>query len=522
VTSTAVPRAGASSFGGVPEGEPRGWLLDAVLVLGVTAAAVWLRVEPLGPSSLWLDDAWVAIVYRTEGLTELRYVGFAAPGFVVVLRAWLGLVGFSETAAQTLPFVAGVAAPGLAYLVGRRFGWHRAAALVAAAVLVFSPMAMDYATRVKPYTIESVLALALLWAALHLLDDVRSTRRWTTFAGVGALATMVSAFLAPYVAAGVAAGIVRGLLDRDREAVSRGSAATLAYGAFAGAWYLGVLAPAVTTSVSAFWSGNYVVLTEGVATAIAGARAAASGVAEGLVGLPVAVTLLVLLLATVIVGLRRLEHAVLLVTPTLVAAVLAAAQLAPLGGGRTDIYLYPGLALLVAGGAEPIVRTLARRRGWVAWGVPVVVAATLAVVTDPVTPYPRQDVRPLIVELEERREPRDAVLIYPATMWAYALYTSDGFALEEDVVSAWGFAPVFDDERTYVLPPGRDDPGAYAPTVEQLQEGERRVWLLASHWREDYDDLQEQLREAGFVLVGVSADDGAELGLWERSRTVAG
>jgi hypothetical protein len=517
VTSTAVPRAGASSFGGVPEGGSRGWLVDVALVLVVTAVAAWLRVEPLGPSSLWLDDAWVALVYRTEGLTELRYVGFSAPGFVVALRAWLGVVGFSETAAQTLPFVAGVAAPGLAYLVGRRFGWHRAAALVAAAVLVFSPMAMDYATRVKQYTVESVLALAVLWAALYLLDDVRSTRRWTTVVGVGALATMGSAFLAPYVAAGVAAGLTRALLDRDREAVSRGSAAALAYGAFAGAWYLGVLAPAVTTSVSAFWSGHYVVLTEGVATAIAGARAAASGVSEGLVELPVAVTLVVLLLATVIVGLRRLEHAVLLVIPTLVAAVLAAAQLAPLGGGRTDIYLYPSLALLVAGGADAIVRALARRRGWVAWGVPVVAAMTLAVVTDPVTPYPRQDVRPLVMDLEERREPRDAVLIYPATMWAYSLYTSDRFSLEEDLVSAWGFAPAFEDERTYVLPRGRDDPGAYTATVEQLEERERRVWLLASHWREDYDDLREQLRAAGFELVDAETRDGAELGLWERS-----
>jgi hypothetical protein len=48
-----------------------------------------------------------------------------------------------------------------------------------------------------------------------------------------------------------------------------------------------------------------------------------------------------------VVLLRRPLVAVLLVTPTMLAYLLAVLQVAPLGD-RTDIYLYPSLALLAA------------------------------------------------------------------------------------------------------------------------------------------------------------------------------
>jgi hypothetical protein len=509
-----VPSSAATLPRAEPAGAPpRRWIVDGALVAVLVVLAAWLRLGPLGPSSLWLDDAWVALASRTEGLTELRYVGFSAPGFAVLLWAWFRLVGFSELTAQALPFAAGILAPGLGFLVARRFGWHRAAATVGGLVLVASPMAVDYATRVKPYTIESVLALGLLALALHLLREVAAPRRWAAFVAAAALATTISAFLAPYAAAGLAAGLVRARTEGDRLAVSRGLAAGLAYGAFAGAWYLAVLAPAVTTSVSAFWSGHFLVLTEGVGPAVDSVTSAATGVAVGLVALPAGLTVLALLGGAVSVAFRRSDHAVLLVVPSVVAVLLAALQLAPLGGGRTDIYLYPSLALLLAGGADGLVRVLP---GWATWVVPGAVLATLGIGAEPVTAYPAQDVRPLVAELEQRRQPGDALLVYPATMWAYALYTSDDLALEADPVSAWGFAPVFDDERTYVLPRGRDDPGAYTPTVEQLGEREQRVWLLASHWRDDYEDLREQLGRAGFEQVELQERPGARLSAWER------
>lgn len=514
MTSTAPPQARTSPRpGSHPAGDSR-WWVDAVALLVVAVVAGWLRSEALGPSSLWLDDAWVALASRTDGLTELRYVGFAAPGFVVMLRGWFDLVGFSETTAQALPFAAGVIAPATAYLVGRRMAWHRAAALVPAIVLVFSPMAMEQATRVKQYTIESVLALGLLAVALYLLADVRSGRRWATFVAAAALATTVSAFLAPYAAAGVGAGLTLALSGRDRVAVRNGLVAGVAYGAAAGAWYLVVLAPAVTSSISSFWSEHFLVVTEGAGPALASLRDAAVGVAGGLVSVPPAVTVVALVAAVLVLALHRPEHAVLLVTPLAVAVALAVLQLAPLGGGRTDVYLYPALALLLGGAAQALVVALPRGTGW---AVPLVVTAALAGLAEPVTPYPVQDVRPLVDVLEDEQSPGDAVVLYPATIWAYALYTSGDIALEPDARSSWGFAPRFADPSVHPLPPGRDDPDAYLPTVTRVTGDVERIWLLASHRRADHAELEQQLRDAGFEQRDLLQREGAWLGRWERS-----
>jgi hypothetical protein len=508
------PRVGDRSSHPTPRWS---WLLDGLLLLAVTALAVWLRLEPLGPSSLWLDDAWVAVAHRVDTLAELRAVGVSAPGFVVLLRAWLLLVGYSETAAQLLPFVAGVAAPGLLYVVVRRLGWDRLAGLAGAALLTVSPMAVEYAARVKQYTLETVLAIGVFALTAWLLDDVRDRRRWAALVGLGLLATTVSAFVAPYVVAAVAAGLLLAARRRDVLALCRGLVAGASYGFVALVWYLAALRPMVTPALQEFWSDGYLDAEagDGVTTRVIEVL---GGVLEGLSPLPVPLTGGLLVLALVGLTLRTPVWGLAVATPTVVAVVLAALELAPLGGGRTDIYLYPSYALLLAGGLDALMR-----RGPPGWRsrapgalVPLAVTGALLVTAEPAGSYPRSDVRPLATELTEQRED-EALLVYPATVWAYALYTDDEIALQDDPASSWGFSPRFADDATYVLPPGRDDPGAYLPTVERLLDDEvTDLWLLASHWRDDYAALQEQLSDAGFDQVAETRRDGAELTRWER------
>jgi hypothetical protein len=494
------------------------WLLDGLLLLAVTALAVWLRLEPLGPSSLWLDDAWVAVAHRVDTLAELRAVGVSAPGFVVLLRAWLLLVGYSETAAQLLPFVAGVAAPGLLYLVVvRRLGWDRLAGLAGAALLTVSPMAVEYAARVKQYTLETVLAIGVFALTVWLLDDVRDRRRWAALVGLGLLATTVSVFVAPYVAAAVAAGLLLAARRRDVLALRRGLVAGATYGLVALVWYLVALRPMVAPALQEFWSDGYLDAASGAGVA-SRVIEILGRVLEGLSPLPVPVTGGLLVLALVGLALRAPVWAFAAATPTVVAVVLAALELAPLGGGRTDIYLYPSYALLMAGGLDALVRPRPSRRTSRASRalVPLAVTGALLVTAEPAGSYPRSDVRPLATELTEQRED-EALLVYPATVWAYALYTDDEIALQDDPASSWGFSPRFADDATYVLPPGRDDPGAYLPTVERLLDDEvTDLWLLASHWRDDYAALQEQLSDVGFERVAETRRDGAELTRWER------
>ena len=529
---------GAVAVGG---GTSRG-RVDLAIDLGVAAAliglALTLRWPALDPSSLWLDDAWVALVDRTSGWQELRSVGFAAPGFAALLQGWFAVVGFSELTAQLPALVAGVLTPAAAYLVACWRGWHRAGALVAGVVLAVGPVTVTYATRVKQYTLEGLLGVVLLALALWLLDDRTDPRRWAIFVGAGAVGTVVSAFLAPTVAAGLAAAMVASLVERDRAGARWAAGWGVLYGAGALAWYLVVLAPAVTSSISGFWADDFLVVGEGPGALLGSLGTAWAGVLRGFLplgeaGVPVVLATGVLVLAGVALALagggvaggpdrghRGPVLAVLLLTPSLVAVGLAALQLAPLGGGRTDLYLYPSLALLLAAGTDVVLRWTQRWRQ-LAIGASVAVlgvAVSLVLVAEPVAGYPRYDVRPLVGTMEAEAGSDDALLIYPATVWAYALYTSTDIHLEPDPVSSWGFYPRFADPRVVVLPPGRDDPDAYRPTVAALgaETDAEVVWLLASHWREDIEDLGAQLEAVGFSGTEVERRDGARLVRWER------
>jgi hypothetical protein len=198
-----------------------------------------------------------------------------------------------------------------------------------------------------------------------------------------------------------------------------------------------------------------------------------------------------------------------------IAVVLASLQLAPLGGGRTDLYLYPSLTVLLAAGVDAGIG-LARRWGLVAATsgslVALALAGWLVAGAERAPDYPREDVRPLVDRMEAAAGEDEAILVYPATVWAYALYTSADIHLADDPVSSWGFSPQIEDPRVAVLPRGRDEPGAYLPTVAELRDGEWDVvWLLASHWREDLDALRGQLAEAGFDGEEVARRDGAVL-----------
>ncbi len=506
----------------MPEGVLQG--VDAVVLAGLVGVALALRWPGLDPSSLWLDDAWVALAHRTSGWSELRMVGFSAPGFAVLLKGWLGLVGFSELAAQLPALVAGVVSPAVAYALVVWRGWHRPAGVSAGIVLAVSPIAVTYATRVKQYTTEGLLALVLLGLALWLADAPDRGGRWAAFIGAGAVATVVSSFLAPYVGAGVLAGLVAALLARDGRTAWRAVAWGALYGVAALGWYLAVLAPAVTTSISGFWAEDYLAVDAGLGGFVASLASAVGGVLEGLlpvapalglVGLGVAIALVVLARDGRVTAGRAWPSLALLLTPMVVAVVLASSQLAPLGGGRTDLYLYPALVLMIAAGADAGIR-FARR-----WGVVAATSTSLVVLAlagwllagaERAPDYPRYDVRPLVERMEGSAGEDEAILVYPATVWAYALYTSADIHLADDPVSSWGFSPRVEDPRVAVLPPGRDDPDAYLPTVAEVRDGEWEVvWLLASHWREDLDALRLQLAEAGFDGEVVERRDGAVL-----------
>jgi hypothetical protein len=123
-------------------------------------------------------------------------------------------------------------------------------------------------------------------------------------------------------------------------------------------------------------------------------------------------------------------------------------------------------------------------------------------------------VRPLIAEVEARLQPGDTVLVYSATRWAYALYTSAPVAFGKDPAHMPGFDLQIRSPAVRVLGPHRDDPERYAPEVAGAVAGAGRVWLVASHWRNDLPAVEAAVSATGRRLVDRVERPGAVMALW--------
>lgn len=488
-------------------------LLDLLVASALLVGGVLLRHRPLGPSSLWLDDAWVALgAVRADGIGEVVISGMTAPGFSVLLSGWLAVTGFSATAAQALPFLLAVVAAPVLYSAVVRLGGPRPVAVVAGAALVVAPLHVDYATRVKQYSLDTLAAVVLLALAWAVVNAPASSRRWIALTATAVVATVASASTVPVVVGAFAAGGIAALRT-GRRALPVAVASGAVYAVVAGVWAVTVVRPAVNETLSEFWAGYYVELDEGV-------RAAVGSLALGLERLLVAVSPLPwgVSAVLVVVGLtwlaaRRPLVAVAVVVPLVVAVAMAAVEAAPLGGGRTDHHLFASLALAMGFAVEPLHR-LRAPAGWAAAGALVV---ALGLTASPAAGYPKQDVRPIAAEVDARIGEDDVLLVYRSSIWAYALYTDQPVELVEtaEYLRRWG--PAFGDDRVHVLGRFRDEPERHRSEVRSVVadlDADASVWLLASHYQDDLGAIETYLDEAGLERVEEHQVEGARLTRW--------
>lgn len=141
----------------------------ALAVLLLAAAALLLRSLRLGWQPLWWDEGY-SVYFATEPLS--RMLGLTAgdihpPLYYALLHGWLAPWGRATPAAlRWFSVLAGAAAvPLIVWLAGLLYPARRRLALVAAALLAFSPIHLFYSQEVRMYG----LALALGLAASALL-----------------------------------------------------------------------------------------------------------------------------------------------------------------------------------------------------------------------------------------------------------------------------------------------------------------------------------------------------------------
>jgi hypothetical protein len=478
---------------------------DVAVAVGLVAGAAALRVAPLGPPSLWLDDSWPTLVVKADTVHETLLAGAWAPGFILLMKGWLTTFGFSELTAQLLPFFIGIATPPFLYVVLRKRGIRRLASAAGAFVLLTSSVHIVYSARVKQYTLDAFCVVALIAVTWWLLEDVRDRRRWwwLALAAVAAIAFSSSSAVVACTCF-VMAFLVLFRADRREIPTALVPASIVAF--FAAAWWWFLLRPRVTSTLREDFRATFFGLDEGLEAAVRDLAGAAAVVVRGAVELPDGTEAFVVVAAAAIVLWRRAQLGVLFLAPLGLAALLGAGKVAPLGTGRTDIYLYPLLATLVAVAVHEGL-TVAPK----VTSVTVTALGALSLVTFSPTSYPQEAVRPLVEEIERRAAPADAVVVYPKSAYPFALYTSLPVDLIESAVSQQGFAVRVRRPNVFIL---EGAPGeAVEAAIERMSRGHETAWVLFSHGRPS-DRIRRLLVEHGYTKRSLRRMEGASLERW--------
>lgn len=501
------------------------------------ALALVLRLGDLGPPSLWLDDAWLAVGVRGDTWSERLRVVVSEPGYVLALFAWLRAVGFSDTAAQLPALAAGVGGVWATMGVARRgLSMSRLASLLAGLFVATSPLHLTYSTRVKHYTLDALLTLLVLWAALAVLRRPERPRR-AVLLGVTAIAVSAVSGIVAVVAGGALSVVVLAALAENRRVPRQqrrhgqsaaaltaftGVAALAAWFAFSAYWTSEVLGSTVNDVMRAEHAELFIPVDDVTAASTRLGEGANVLLNRSVAGpWPLAAALGLVGLGAVAVRRDNLDRrggwrALLLVAPVVGAIGLAAAQSAPWGLGRTELYLVPLIALLAGAAVDVLVPSrpaggLVLSAGRRAVGIVAASVIVTGAVVDGVgerQSYPVEDVASAVAAWEAARTHGDGLLVYSASRWAFGLYTSGDITLVADRAESRGFHVEVADVDVTLLPP--TETAGVQPALNAL-DGRSRVWFLGSHRHHDWAELTTLIREAGFVRGRAYVANGGQL-----------
>jgi hypothetical protein len=233
----------------------------------------------------------------------------------------------------------------------------------------------------------------------------------------------------------------------------------------------------------------------------------------------------------VLVAMRRRLHALLFGVPILASIAASAAQLTPLGGGRTDIWLYAPMAFMIASGVDIVLEWVQdshrrdgpgkRRRSTILRGRDVLFGGSVGLIAlvcmfniPSPSAFPWPDVVPLITELEAGRAPNDLVVVAGPFTFNYALHAPQPFVTRVSNRNATHFTPVVQGVNAM----NWQDYSAPVTELRSRVRNVRDVWVIdAPNIAYPFGSApRNELRHEGFQLVSESRSDGGVLEHWHR------
>jgi hypothetical protein len=183
---------------------------------------------------LWGDEGFLGVNILDRGyrglLQPLEYIQVAPIGFLWAERAMYRWLGMSEYVMRLVPLLAGVSAVVLFGFWARKI-LEPLAATIATGILAVSDLSIRHAVELKPYSIDLLVSIVLLYPATMFVLGRRD--RWLVFLIVVAPIALFMSLPSVFVAGGIVATLfvmVRRISARQR--VLAGAFAVVVAGSF--------------------------------------------------------------------------------------------------------------------------------------------------------------------------------------------------------------------------------------------------------------------------------------------------
>ena len=444
--------------------------VGAVLLIGVLLR-IW---HFAGGRSLWLDETMVAldIIYLpTSGLLgPLPFDQLAPVGWLLIEKACFHLWDNFDYSLRLTSLVGGIAALLLFYrfLKYSTDAWETLAGVAMMAVM---PVFIQYGSMVKPYILDVLFAVALLYASLALLREQSGRLRRTMLYGAIGIVCIPLAFGGTLVMAGTGSLLfVASVMRKDY----RWSMALAAVGIVWGLLYWATYSLAyaqnahtISNMTGVYWTDDFAPLPASLHGLLWYSRTAALSIEFLMSNSNAQLVAIILLYGMVRLAGREPWLAALLVSPVI--AMLAASMfgLYPFNT-RLILGLAPTLILGVSCGAVGIVkrfeyRPVAALAVFALLGLTPIKQTATAAVQRP--PFPMEEIKPNLAYLNRHYRQGDQLMLHPRAERAFILYAR-----------RFGFSDV--DYK--VTSDFHRDPSCVYDVVRMIRD-KPRVWLLFYH-----------------------------------------
>jgi hypothetical protein len=524
------------------------WFGDAATAMCVAAALLGLALrlkEFVANRSLSQDEAMLAlnVTHRSYGglFDQLDYLQGAPYGFLVLAKLSVQWFGENEYALRLVPLLAGSVAL-LFFLSLARETVTAPAAPLAVLLFALSDPLVNWTVYAKPYAVDVLLTVVLLWLAVRLLRRP-ATSALVQFGIVGAIAIWLS-FASIFALAAATTVLVGGAVARREwpraTRLSLASVPWLGSVAISSVTFLGNLSDLQRVQSQCF--GCHVRIAAAAATVTSespgwrdrlGEFRYASGIAHLLdrSGVDLGLVLFVVALLLCAVGCysfaqRLPELALLMVLPLLFMLLAWGIGKYPLLG-RTQLFLVAPFVLLLSEGIfHAIVRGTRRALQGLVLISAVAIALLIAAPSIGHVWRPRriEDLRPVLTYLAERQRRMDRLYVHYTAEYQFRFYLEcgcGGHAIEAALKTGlWPlrrgpgglgeFSPaLLSAPPRLIVPPYRGrDAAPYVGDLERLRGAPRAWFVLSSLEDERRAFLLSTLNGFGRQLAGFKLGSG--------------